>query len=334
MKANKYSVRRDGKYSKMDTRVILFYLADSTANIKVLEPVQLSHYWLEQIEMSDILTDLISRMEILERCCNLRGPEGDIILTLNYQSGAFQKRLTKLVEARKQRRDTDNTVSTPPYYTVEGNTLKSVPRPQVQEPQQLIHTASTETSDFKWLFSKLEDQLDDIRKRLSEKDEKLANKIGEAFRILSRVVDISSNGVTCVVDYCDYMLNQMENKSDSNILPKELIAELDDYINSPDCKKPQQLLQIFSKYIAEEMVSKWSKTVVGRGNILFKVESRVARFEDVEQYLLEFKPCVLNTNTLEFEEPLVNGYIFSIWDFNINHEFPSSVIIYSNLGSL
>lgn len=307
MKANKYNVRCEGNYTKMDTRQTLSYLAGGIADIKVLEPVWLSHYWFRQIEISNILIDLIARMEILEKCCNLRGPEGDIILTLVYESRAFQKRLTKLVEARKQRQAT-------------------TPQPQVQEPQQSTYAPPTETS--------LRDRLEDIKKCLSEKDEKLANTIGETFRILSRIIDVSSNGVTCVVNYCDYMLDQMGNKPDSDILPKELIAELDDYINSPGCKKPQQLLQIFSKYIAEEMVNKWSKTIVGRGNILFKVESKVAKFEDVEQYLLEFKPCVLNTNTLEFEEPFVNGYIFSIWDFNINHEFPSSVIIYSNLGSL
>lgn len=335
MKPTMYTVRCDGKFTKMHTRPILFHLAANTKDIKVMEPLSLSHYWFHQIEISGVLVDLISRMEILEKWCNLRSPEGDIILTLTYESGNFQKRLMKLVEARKQQRTTVKAEAAPQQHPRVGNTIVDTPHPLVDKPQEPTPPTPTETSFENKHLKSLEDRLEDTRKRLFEKDEKLANTIGKAFKILSKVVNINSNAVAGVVDYCDYMLDKMEKEpTNSYIFPKELITELDKYINSPDCKKPQQLLQIYSRYISKEMVSKWNKTMVGRGDVFFKVESRVAIFEDFVQYLLEFKPYVLNTNTLTFEERFFIGYIFPIWDFNINHEFPASVIACFNPDSL
>lgn len=182
MKPTMYTVRCDGKVTKMHTRPILFHLAANTKDIKVMEPLSLSHYWFHQIEISGVLVDLISRMEILEKWCNLRSPEGDIILTLIYESGNFQKRLMKLVEARKQQRTTGEAEAAPQQHPRVGNTIVDTPHPLVDKPQEPTPPTPTETSFENKHLKSLEDRLEDTRKRLFEKDEKTSQYNWQSFQ--------------------------------------------------------------------------------------------------------------------------------------------------------
>lgn len=328
----------------------------SNAELKVCDDVPLTDYWYKKISETKIYSDLLLKMVITEYYCFMVNDNNEVMLSLVYSGSVNEEKVRKLLDGKPK---LEIKKMTQPYNPSPVGVPYPQPQPYAPHPQQQqmygvnpqiypvnpmmvpVIPPGTTMHDYymhnklSQLITRLKERLSPVIRGLYAKHEPLAGVINDIENTLLRACDNNYQEVEIIVNYCALMLKRVESNQTSldSAMPVELINKLIEYGSSVDNKKPQYLFQIFGKYIAKEMVEKWDKTVAAHGSVIFRVESRVAKFEDIEQYLLEFKAYKLDKKTLEYKEASEPGSIYSIWTLNLTQDFPMTFKDNQNAGN-